>query len=260
MALVRADLERLLRARRLDATLASAHPVHPSAAPADHAAPTGLAPLDAVLAGGWPRGHLSEVVGPRSSGRTSVAVASMAATTGRGEPVALIDTLDRFDPMQAPAIDPSWLLWVRGRPPLSMSSSGGRAGGASTRARMADVLDRAIKAAALVLQAGGFGMVVLDLADVPEPVVRGLPFTTWLRLQRLVEGRETAALLVAAQPTARSAGGASVVLGEGGEATSHWLGHEAHLVFGGIVPRGRLAYARHVRGSERTVPLAANDR
>lgn len=255
MPLARADLERLLRARRLDTTLTSARLPPP---PAERAASTGLAPLDAVLAGGWPRGHFSEVVGPRSSGRTSVAVASMAAATSRGEPVALIDTLDRFDPAQAPAIDPSWLLWVRGRT-LTLPSGPGQ-GGAAARSPVAGAVDCAIKATALVLQAGGFGMVVLDLADVPEPVLRGVSFTTWLRLQRLLEGRETAALLVAGRPTARSAGGASVVLGEDGETTSHWHGQTAHLVFGGIVPRGRLAFARHVQGGERVMPLASGDR
>jgi recombination protein RecA len=254
MPLVRADLERLLRARRLDATLT------PPAGASDRAATTGLTLLDAVLAGGWPRGHLSEVVGPRSSGRTSVAVASMAAATCRGEPVALIDTFDTFDPAHAPGLDSSWLLWVRGRAPLSIPGGRGRMGGAAARVPVVDALDRAVKATALVLQAGGFGLVVLDLADVPEPVVRGLPFTTWLRLQRLLEGRETAALLVASHPTSRSAGGASVVLGEEGEATSRWQGQGTHLVFGGVVPRGRLAFARHARGSERIVPLAANDR
>ena len=44
-----------------------------------------------------PRGQLSEIVGPRSSGRTTLALQLMAAATREGELVALIDTFDRLD-------------------------------------------------------------------------------------------------------------------------------------------------------------------
>jgi len=63
-----------------------------------------------------------------------------------------------------------------------------------------------------VLSAGGFGVVVLDLADVPRRVLGALPFTTWLRLQRLIASSDTACVLIADLPLARSAGGATVRL------------------------------------------------
>src|SRR5436189_4936310 len=93
MPLARPDLESLLRARRLDRTLTTALPP-PNAAgvsPLDDeavVAPTGITALDARLGGGFPRGHLSELVGLRSSGRTSVLLRMLAAATGRGEVVA----------------------------------------------------------------------------------------------------------------------------------------------------------------------------
>ena len=62
-----------------------------------------------------------------------------------------------------------------------------------------------------MLQAGGFGVVAIDLADVPPRVLKSLPFTTWLRLQRIVEGSDTACLLVTPEPLARSAGGLTVM-------------------------------------------------
>ncbi|MGH9330658.1 MAG: hypothetical protein ACRD09_09455 [Vicinamibacterales bacterium] len=71
--LARADLESLLRVRKLDRTLVPAR--HAGEPPV----PTGLAGLDAALGGGLPRGELSEIVGPRSSGRTSVALTVLAA-------------------------------------------------------------------------------------------------------------------------------------------------------------------------------------
>jgi hypothetical protein len=64
----------------------------------------------------------------------------------------------------------------------------------------------------LVLQAGGFGLVALDLAEVTPSVVRRLPFTTWLRLQRVIEGSETACVLLGAEPVARSAEGVTIAL------------------------------------------------
>ena len=59
----------------------------------------------------------------------------------------------------------------------------------------------------LVLQAGNFGLVVFDVAEAPADAVRRLPFTTWLRLQRMVEGSQTTCVLVGNEPMARSSAG-----------------------------------------------------
>src|SRR5689334_5695010 len=97
MGLPRADLESLLRARRLDRTLTTVlPPIDQAGAPAGRdlsmvVAPSGIAHLDARLGGGFPRGHLSEVAGSRSSGRTSVLLQTVAAATARGELVGLVD-------------------------------------------------------------------------------------------------------------------------------------------------------------------------
>jgi len=68
-------------------------------------------------------------------------------------------------------------------------------------------IEQAVRAFALVLQAGNVGVVVFDVAEAPADAVRGLPFTTWMRLQRLLEGSQTAGVLVGTQPMARSASG-----------------------------------------------------
>src|SRR5438552_3219876 len=96
MPLARADLESILRARKLDRTLTTALP---SLSPADEyvVAPTGVTAVDARLSGGFPRGHVSELVGPRSSGRTSLVLQMLAAATSRNELVAVVDALDVFD-------------------------------------------------------------------------------------------------------------------------------------------------------------------
>ena len=212
MPLARPDLESLLRARRLDRTLTTALSDAAAVSPGHSGdfgdpgendavvAPTGITALDARLGGGFPRGQLSELAGPRSSGRTSVLLRLLAAATGRGELVALIDALDMLDVESAHAagVVLDRLLWVRGH----VVANPGMCRDLNRRA-----IEQALRAFALVLQAGNFGVVVFDVAEAPADAIRGLPFTTWLRLQRLVEGSQTAAVLVGSQPMARSRSG-----------------------------------------------------
>ena len=202
-------IEGLLRARSLDGTLA-----RPAFVPAT--ASTGLTALDEALGGGWRRGELSEISGPMSSGRTSVLVATLAAATSRGEVVGLIDSLDRFDPAMAAAagVDVTRVLWVRG-PSLSAVAD-----------RMADpdaIVRRALRAADLIVRAGGFGVVALDLADVPLATVRRVPASSWMRLAHANEGRDTVCVLLADVPVARSPRGWSVRL----TADARWTGASA---------------------------------
>ena len=235
-SLARADLESLLRARKLDGTLTSARPW--LAAPGAPPVATGLAALDAQLGGGVPRGHVSSLAGPPSSGRRSLLVQLLAGVTAEGELAALIDARDTFDPASAAAsgLDPSRLLWVRGGPVTSADSR---------QATLERQVDRALKAAALVLQAGGFGVVALDLADVPDRLLRAYPFTTWLRLARLVEGSRTACVLIAERPLAPSAGGVTLTLAAGGASRWSGAGGRARL-FRGLVLQPRVVQARRV--------------
>jgi hypothetical protein len=130
----------------------------------------------------------------------------MAAATRRGELVAVVDTLDRLDvgSVIAAGVDVERFLWIRGAD-LARSLT--------TSVAVVDrALERGLKALNLVLQAGGFGVVAIDLADVPLSALKRLPFTTWLRVQRTIEGSDTACVLVAPEPLARSAGGVTLSL------------------------------------------------
>src|SRR5215813_4589994 len=104
-----------LAARGLDRSLTSSLP---AIDPGDEYAigATNIPSLDAQLGGGFPRGQLSELVGARSSGRTSIVLHMMAAATARGELVAHVDALDMFDVGSAAAagVDLDRLLWIRG--------------------------------------------------------------------------------------------------------------------------------------------------
>jgi RecA/RadA recombinase len=141
-------------------------------------APTGLATLDELLGGGLPRGRMSELRGSRSSGRTALALAALGAATARGEAAALVDVGGALDARRArgAGVDLARLLWVR-----------------------AGDLRRGVQAADLVLGAGGFGLVVLDLGEgsgAPRGQKR-IPDSAWLRLARGAE-RSNAALLIVA--------------------------------------------------------------
>ena len=228
----RDHVEALLRARRLDRTLSTAIP-----GTADHeGAAFGIAALDSQLGGGLPRGQVSELTGPQSSGRTSLAWTWLGAATRRGEAVALIDTFDRFDPLTATrcGLDLSRVLWVRGQAVTKTAGALDPAWLPGARAvegpgtLLERTIDRALKALNLVLQSGVCTAVVLDMADVPLAGIRRVPPPTWMRLQRIVEGSETACLLMGPVALARSAGGVSLTTGAVAEADGRHSGSGTH--------------------------------
>jgi len=235
-------LESLLSSHKLDHTLTSRLP---EGAEHVHApASSGLAALDGPLAGGLPRGQISEIVGPRSSGCQTMLVTWLAAATARGELAALVDPLDMFDPPSAAAhgLDLSRLLWVRGR-----ALGPDRVSLPREIGELREQVGRAVKALHLILQAGGFGLVALDLGEVPSATCGRLPFTTWRRLHRTIEGGETACVVVAPEPLARSAGGLTVALTTAGRAPA------TRLEVGPMLPEieiaGRVTHGRGMQSA-----------
>src|SRR5262249_7679000 len=113
----------------------------------------GIEEIDS-LTGGLPRGSLTEICGPPSSGHMSVLLAALAARTMQPEACALVDGRDSFDPASAEAagVRLEQLLWVR-----------------------CGNINHALRAADLLLQGGGFGMVALDLSDLAPGTVRQVP-------------------------------------------------------------------------------------
>jgi hypothetical protein len=160
---------------------------------------TGVAALDA-LTGGLPRGALSEISGLASSGRTGVMLAALAGATRRDEACALIDASDSFDPASAAVagVDLDRLLWVR-------CSEGDRSSLRKNQRRTAlGRLEQVLKVTDLLLQGGGFGMVVLDLGDIPVASARRVPLTSWFRFRRAVEPTATVLLVIEREPCAKT--------------------------------------------------------
>jgi hypothetical protein len=124
-----------------------------------------------------------------------------------------VDAVDRFDPPSAVRVGLvlERLLWVRG-PALTVEMA--------RPAMLEPVVQRALRAFDLIVRAGGFAVVALDVADVPLRCLHHLPAATWMRLARANDGRPAACLLVAPAPLGRSARGVSVVIA--GE--KQWIG------------------------------------
>jgi hypothetical protein len=157
---------------------------------------TGVPGLDELLFGGLPRGQVSEIHGPASSGRTGIALAVTARATRTGALAVWIDPQDRLDPRSASdagvALDR--LLWLRG----AAASRGS--------------LLAAVSAAGTLLGSGLFELVVVDLGGIGRPGLQRLPGATWIRLQRMVESQPGALLLVADAHVAHGPAGVSLAL------------------------------------------------
>jgi recombination protein RecA len=293
-------LPETLEAKRARAVGAMSSSIRPASAlevrPAPEMMPFGIAALD-ELTGGVPRGSLTEMVGPPSSGRTSLMMSVMASVTRRQEVCALIDVTDSFDPesAQAAGVDLKRLLWVRcgktvsssfefpvsktpqrnaERRPASLNTVAppakniswsihenydarlrhailggcheavprkevstfevkdssskkvwGRAPSPVQAERTSAVrpqsskwtrLDQALKATDLLLQGGGFGLIVIDLGDISIEQARRIPLTSWFRFRRVVENTATILLVVARDSCAKTC--ASLVLQLEGQA------------------------------------------
>jgi protein ImuA len=172
---------------------------------------SGIAALDRLLGGGWPRAALCELVGRRSSGRTAILYAALARAIAAGEAAALVDVGGGLDPRRAfeAGIALRRLLWIR------------------------CAADVAAKAADLVLGAGGFDLIALDLGDARPR----LPMAGWIRFKHGAEKQGTTVLVSA---PARAAGACASAVVELSPGTPRFVADGAPL-FAGL-------QARAVRG------------
>lgn len=141
---------------------------------------------------GLPEGAITEISGVRSSGRTTLVQASLAAATGLGELCAVVDGSDAFDPASATAagVRLDRLLWVQCHH---------------------DVQDT-LKAADLILHGGGFRLVVVDLCDLPLVELQRVPVAWWHRLRLSVENTPGVLVVATTAPMLRQAAAVQVEL------------------------------------------------
>ena len=192
--------------------------------PAPEMVSSGIAALDSLI-GGLPRGCLTEISGVASSGRTSVFLAALAAATRRGEYCTLIDASDSLDPRSAAdaGVDLDRLLWVRCNEDSPQRHRGTEKENQRKGERAEDIsqntrpferrLEQVLRATDLLLESGGFGLIVLDLADIPPQSARRIPLTTWFRFRRAIEHKPTILLVIEQQSIAGSCSSLQLQLG-----------------------------------------------
>jgi len=135
-----------------------------------------------------PNGAISEIFGCVSSGKTLILHKLLASASTRGEFCAVVDSRGAFDPLSASraGVDLRRLLWVRGSH------------------RASHWMEQAFKAADMILHAGGFGVVVLDLCDVPLRDLNSIPLSYWYRFRLAVENTPTSLIVTGDQPLVKS--------------------------------------------------------
>lgn len=141
---------------------------------------------------GFPRGAITELYGPPSSGRTGLAVSALAEAGAAGETCAWVDTDDAFDPASAAAagVVLPRLLWVRCR----------------------HNAEHALRAVDLLVNGGGFGLIVFDLSDTAIRTAQRISLASWFRLRHAVEPARTALIVTGLEPYARQAAALSLGL------------------------------------------------
>lgn len=144
---------------------------------------TGLTSVDDLI-DGFHRAAINELSGAASSNRTALAISVVAQALKAGECAAWIDAAGSFDPESAAesGVPLDRLLWINchGQP------------------------EHALKATDLLLHGGGFGLMVLDLADISETIVRRIPLASWFRLRKAAEETGTALIVMTPAPQTRS--------------------------------------------------------
>jgi hypothetical protein len=166
---------------------------------------TGVPAVDTLLKGGLPLGAITEVVGAESSGRTSFALSFVARCTQASRVCAWIDVSDALHPESAAAagVDLERLLWIRcgvvtnSRPSL-------RNGKLLAPIKPWSRIDQALRVTDLLLQAGGFGAIILDMGSVAPEFTSRVPLATWFRYRAAAERSQAIILLLTQHPCAKS--------------------------------------------------------
>jgi recombination protein RecA len=166
----------------------------------------------------FPRGAITDISGPISSGRTALVHAILAEATGEGECCAVVDCRDAFDPVSASeaGVDLKKVLWVRAgaRAPSRGASymapyiTPSRQGGDLIKAEKTPIekapMEKAMRAADMILHSGGFGVVVLDLCETAAGELNSIPLSYWYRFRRAVENKPSRLVVASHVPLVKA--------------------------------------------------------
>ncbi len=180
--------------------------------------------LASIFPDGLRRGTIAEIAGARSTGRTSLACHILGQSTGRGEVCATVDLHNSFSPELAAqaGVQLERMVWVR---------CGGNA-------------EAALRATDLLLHAGGFGIVHLDLCEGDPRQLNRIPLSSWYRFRRVLENTSTVLLVCTDSSQAKSFAWRCL---EAKSQVISWLGNHSFPVLGGLTTdavSGKLAPIR----------------
>jgi hypothetical protein len=131
--------------------------------------------LHHILPQGLKRGHITELYGRRSSGRSSICLPVLAEATAQGEICAVVDLFGGFHPAAASltGVCLNRLIWVR----------------------CCGNMESAFRATDLLLHAGGFGVIILDFCESSPRALNRIPISYWYRFRKTIEHTSTVLLV-----------------------------------------------------------------
>lgn len=173
--------------------------------------------LKPLFTHGLTRGTILEICGGATSGKTATYLHVLAKCTQAGETCAVVDLFGCFDPFSAlkAGIELDQLVWVR----------------------CAGNAEHAMKAADLIVHAGGFGAVLLDISDVSPKVLNRMPLSYWYRFRRAIANTPTVLIVVTSSPQAKSCASNGLYL-ENESLT--WIGSAPFSILGKVNLQGKL--------------------
>ena len=207
---------------------------------------TGIGVVDRLLEGGLPLGAITEMIGSECSGRTSLALSFIARMTRSEKVCAWVDVSNVLDPESAAAMgtDLKRLLWVRcgvvsklAVPPSPKPCKPWLR------------IDQALRVSDLLLQAGGFSAIVLDLGSIAPEHASRVPLATWFRYRAAAERSQASILLLTQYACAKSSAGLVLRL-QPGKAM-----REETTVFTGIEHCVEVVRERFVVAPTNVIPL-----
>jgi recombination protein RecA len=195
---------------------------------------TGIREIDELLHGGFPVGAITEIVGPECSGRTSLALTFISGMTQASKVCAWVDISDCLHPESAAAlgVDLSRLLWIR--TPIPMQAK------PASRNKLWSRLEKGLRVVDLLLNAGGFSCIVLDLGSLSAEYASRVPLATWFRFRTTAERTQSNVLLLTQHACAKTSAGLVLRLDEAR------ISGDKQTVFTGLQHRAELARQRFV--------------
>jgi len=187
---------------QIEAALADRIPaaLTPAAKTIREVVPTGVEAVDTLLNGGLPVGAVTEMIGAECSGRTTLALSFLAQLARAERVCAWIDVSNALSPESAAAsgMDLKRLLWVRcGAKPAARAAK-------PLAANVWSRIEQALRVTDLLLQAGGFSAIVLDMASIAPEHVSRIPPATWFRYRAAAERSRASVLLLTQHTCAKS--------------------------------------------------------